>query len=136
MEKYVIDTHALLWHATADTRIGTNAKAIIERCEAGEIQIIVPAIVLIEAVSTIRNPKKGFNNYNPNTLFDWLNNSVQFLISNLDIELAVHFNNNLDDLRTLHDDHDRIIVVTSRIFDNVPIITRAGDIQSIASTIW
>lgn len=135
MDRYVIDTHALLWYATADNRIGNNAKAVIEKCEAGEIQIIVPAIVLIEAISTVRNPRKGFN-YNPETLFNWLSNNPTFLISDLNLELARSYNNDLGNLGTLHDDHDRLIVVTSKIFDNAPILTKATDIQSITSTIW
>lgn len=135
MDRYVIDTHALLWYATADNRIGNNAKAVIERCEAGEIQVIVPAIVLIESISTIRNPRKGFN-YNPNTLLDWISNNSNFLISDLSLDVARSYNNDLDNLRTLHDDHDRLVVLTSRMSDNIPILTRANDIQSVASTIW
>ena len=135
MDPYVIDTHALLWYAAADSRIGSGAKAIIERCEAGEIQIIVPAIVLIEAISTIRNPRKGFN-YNPNTLLDWIGNNPNFLISDLSLDIARLYNNELDNLRSLHDDHDRLVVLTSKMFDNASILTRASDIQSMASVVW
>ena len=135
MERYVIDTHALLWHATADARIGTYAKAIIERCEAGEIQIIVPAIVLIEAISVLRNPRKGFN-YSPDTLFEWITNNPNFLINDLNLDVARSYNNDLESLRALHDDHDRLVVVTSRIFDAAPILTRAEDISGVAQTIW
>lgn len=136
MERYVIDTHALLWYITADKRIGNNAKAIIEQCEAGgEIQIIVPAIVLIEAISTIRNPKKGVK-YNPDTLLDWLSNNPNFLISDLSLNIARSYNNELENLRSLHDDHDRLVVVTSKIFDNIPILTKADDFHSITQAIW
>ncbi len=135
MNRYVIDTHALLWYATGDTRIGKEAKAVIEQCEAGMIEIVVPAIVLIESISTIQNPKKGLS-YDANILLDWLSNHRQFIISNIDLQLARLFNQNIDSLRTLRDDHDRLIVVTSRLFDNAPIITRADDIRAIASTIW
>lgn len=135
MDRYVIDTHALLWYATADNRIGNNAKAVIEKCEAGEVQIIVPAIVLIEAISVLRNPRKEFS-YNPNTLFDWLTTNQNFLISDLSLDVARSYNNDLENLRSLHDDHDRLVVVASRIFNSAPILTRAQDISGVATTIW
>lgn len=135
MGRYVIDTHALLWYITADERIGNAAKAIIEKCEAGENQIIVPAIVLIEAISTLRNPRKGIK-YNPETLLDRLGNNPNFLISDLGLDVARSYNNELEHLRSLHDDHDRLVVVTSKIFDTIPILTRADDIRAITQTVW
>lgn len=135
MERYVADTHALLWHVTADPRIGSQAKAIIDKCEAGETQIIVPAIVLVEAVSALRNPRKGFN-YDAGLFLDLLQNNKNFLIHDLTIETASSFNDQLNDLLSLHDDHDRLVVVTSKIFGNIPIITRAEDIKVIVSTVW
>jgi len=135
MERYVADTHALLWHVTADPRIGTRAKTIIDKCEAGETQIIVPAIVLVEAVSALRNPRKGFD-YDAGFFLNLLQDNKNFLIHNLTIETAISFNDNLDGLLSLHDDHDRLVVITSKIFDDIPIITRAEDIKLIAPTIW
>jgi PIN domain. len=135
MERYVVDTHALLWHITADSRIGAEAKALIDKCEAGEIQIIVPAIVLIEAISALRNPRKNLN-YDAGLFLNLLQNNKNFLIHDLTIETASSFNDHLNGLLSLHDDHDRLVVITSRIFDNIPIITRAEDIKSIAPTVW
>ncbi len=44
--RYVLDTHALLWHLAGDSRLGTNAKRILENPSA---LLIVPVLVLAEA---------------------------------------------------------------------------------------
>lgn len=135
MEQYVIDTHALLWYAAADNRIGSQAKATIERCEAGEIEIIVPAIVLVEAISTLRNPRKKLI-LDPILLLDFIDEHPKFKISVLDMRLARMYNQELEVLQSLHDDHDRLIALTSLLFGNISIITKAVDIGKIFKTTW
>jgi PIN domain nuclease of toxin-antitoxin system len=44
--RYVVDTHALLWHLSGDKRLGLEAKRILEDSNA---LLIVPALVLAEA---------------------------------------------------------------------------------------
>jgi len=84
MEQYVIDTHPLLWYVVDDNRLGTQAEAVIKRAEAGEINIIVPAIVLIEAIDVL-NKRRII--YNPAELLNWLSQNPQFIIKNLDLDI-------------------------------------------------
>ena len=135
MSRYVIDTHALLWYITTDSRIGSRAKGIIEQCENGTADAVIPSIVLIEAIRVLINPRKGIN-YNPADLLDWLDAHAQFSVYPLDINVVRAFNSSTTSLASLHDDHDRIIVVTSVLLGNIPILTRATDIGSVAPTIW
>lgn len=44
--RYVVDTHALVWHMTNDRRLGPQARHILDDDSAG---VIVPSIVLAEA---------------------------------------------------------------------------------------
>lgn len=44
--RYVLDTHALLWHLSNDARLGPNAKRILDDPGA---PLIVPVLVLAEA---------------------------------------------------------------------------------------
>lgn len=44
--RYVLDTHALLWHLSGDERLGPNAKGILDDLNA---LLVVPALVLAEA---------------------------------------------------------------------------------------
>jgi PIN domain nuclease of toxin-antitoxin system len=45
--KYVLDTHALIWFLEGNSRLGTNAKAILS---APDSQLVIPATTLAEAV--------------------------------------------------------------------------------------
>ncbi len=42
------DTHALIYYARGDRRLGKRAAALFEACEAQEAIIYVPAIVMVE----------------------------------------------------------------------------------------
>jgi len=44
--RYVVDTHALVWHMTNDRRLGAQARRILDDDSA---RLIVPSIVLAEA---------------------------------------------------------------------------------------
>ena len=45
---YVIDTHALAWLITKDKRLSLLAKQILNQAEAGEVQALIPTLVLAE----------------------------------------------------------------------------------------
>jgi PIN domain nuclease of toxin-antitoxin system len=132
MEQYVIDTHPLLWHVSADTQIGAQARALIERAEAGEINIIVPAIVLIEAIEIIR---KGKVVYNIDELLQQINQRSNFIVKNLDSDIITAYKNYLPSIKL--DIHDKIIIITAQYFGNTPIITKDEHIrQAYSPTIW
>lgn len=132
MEQYVIDTHPLLWYVSADERIGSEAKRIIGEAEAGEINIIVPAIVLIEAIEVL-NKRRII--YNVDDLLQWLYQTPQFIIKNLDLDIINLFRNYFPPDVKLKS-HDKIIVVTAQFFNNAPIITKDCNIREVHSTIW
>ncbi len=50
MNRYVVDTHALLWYLSRSKRLSRKARSIFLRAHDGHEQVIVPSIVLIEAV--------------------------------------------------------------------------------------
>lgn len=132
MEQYIVDTHPLLWYLAADERIGNDAKEILERAEAGEVNIIVPAIVLIEAIGVI---KKGKVIYNLNEFLPQIYQRTNFIIKNLDWETITLFKDYTPSIPK--DSHDKIIIITAQYFGNIPIITKDEDIQGTYSpTIW
>jgi predicted nucleic acid-binding protein len=137
MEQYVVDTHPLLWYLAADERIGNNAKKILERTEAGEVKVIVPAIVLIEAIEVI-NKKRVI--YNVEELLAQISQRPNFIIKNLDLDIINLFKDyippTIPDIKKKPDSHDKIIIVTSQFFGNIPILTKDEFIQRVATTIW
>jgi predicted nucleic acid-binding protein len=45
---YVVDTHALIWYLTDDTKLGERAAQVFAAAEQGETRLVVPAIVVAE----------------------------------------------------------------------------------------
>jgi PIN domain nuclease of toxin-antitoxin system len=45
---YVVDTHALLWHLTGDSRLSARATEIFDAADRGETQLVISVIVLAE----------------------------------------------------------------------------------------
>lgn len=135
MEQYVIDTHPLLWYVTDDSRLSSQANSVIEKAEAGEINIIVPAIVLIEAIDVL-NKRRII--YDSTELLNWLSQNSQFIIKNLDWEIINLFKDYRSPKPEIKiNNHDQIIIVTAQCFGGIPIITKDSDIQQVyPSTIW
>jgi len=104
----------------------------MERAEAGEVKIIVSAVVLAEAID-ILNKKRVI--YNVNDLLLWIDQLPQCEIKSLDREIINLFKDynppNLTDI------HDKVIIVTAQCFGNIAIVTKDRIIQKIyPSTIW
>ena len=48
MDSYVVDTHALAWFVSEDKRLSPRATQILSQAEAGEVQVLIPTLVLAE----------------------------------------------------------------------------------------
>ncbi|MFQ5604391.1 MAG: PIN domain-containing protein [bacterium] len=57
MQKYVTDTHALLWYLFRSKRLSSKATAIFNAIDAGQGQIHIHAIVLVEIVYLMEKAK-------------------------------------------------------------------------------
>ena len=132
MAQYVVDTHALLWYLTADERIGKESKRILDKAEAGENEIILPAIVLIEAIEVI---KKKRVIYNADELLFQISERSNFKVKSLDWEIITLYKNY--PFAIPKDAHDRIIIITAQYFGNLPIVTKDKEIKEVYSpTVW
>jgi len=50
LKRYVSDTQCLLWYMTQDRRLPKMARMAFQQAKEGATQILVPSIVLVEAV--------------------------------------------------------------------------------------
>ncbi|WP_211167897.1 PIN domain-containing protein [Pseudanabaena yagii] len=48
MDTYLVDTHALAWFIAADKRLSPLAEQILNQAQEGEVQILIPTLVLAE----------------------------------------------------------------------------------------
>jgi PIN domain nuclease of toxin-antitoxin system len=57
VKRYVTDTHAVLWYLSGDKRLSRRARTAFLRAKDGYGQIIVPSIVLVEAVFILQRQR-------------------------------------------------------------------------------
>jgi PIN domain nuclease of toxin-antitoxin system len=50
MNRYVTDTHALIWYLVGSSRLSHRARAVFDEAVAGNAQVVIPAIVIAEMI--------------------------------------------------------------------------------------
>lgn len=66
MNPHVTDTHSIIWHLTRSRKLSRRAKQIFRSADEGHTQILVPTIVLVEAVFVAQH--QGLSD----DIVDWL----------------------------------------------------------------
>lgn len=126
---YVTDTHSFLWYLADSPRLSQKARAVFDAADAGRVAIIIPAIVLLEAIDILDKKKVALDF---NDLVIKISQSQNFIFSEIDWSLILKVNQ----VKGLKDLHDRIIVATGQIFD-AGIISKDEIIQDFyGKTVW
>ncbi len=129
MEKYVTDTHALLWYLVGSPRLGKRARAAFDAAVAGDAEIIIPAIVVAELVMFAEK----YRTIRPDMIFSKLQTESGFQIVPLMPETAAK----IHDLIALPDIHDRLIAAEA-LYQKCALITfdqRITD-SSLVEVVW
>ena len=128
--RYVLDTHALLWHLSNDVRLGANAKRILDDPNA---PLIVPVLVLAEA-------KHAADRKRTPTAFEHVLQAVlgspRITVFPMDLYTVHYLSSQLD----IHDS----LIVASALFckeffrDEIAILTndRAITASGLVATLW
>lgn len=126
----VADTHALLWWFTNDTKLGSKAISVFQKCEKGDSVFFIPSIIIAEALSIFDKKRVIFSFTG---LFRKITRSENYIIIPLDVPIL----QKMIGLKEVPELHDKIIVSTAKYL-NVPLITKDEFIQNISSvkTIW
>ncbi len=119
---YVTDTHSILWFFTDDSKLGRNSKDLFEKAEIGQIKIIIPSIVLTELMYLLedKNSKSKFKD-----LLEKIKVASNYEIYPLDLDIVEEVYN----ITTIREIHDRIIVATAKILD-CSLITKDEKIKN------
>lgn len=123
--KAVLDTHALFWYLTSDSKLSFKAKSAIESFE----QIIIPTIVLLEAfeICFAKNKMDLFNKL--------LNLLPTATLTVYPLDLGIVRQYALIPTSKF-DMHDRVILATALSFD-WPIITKDEELtKTYNKIIW
>ncbi len=130
MDTYVVDTHALAWFVSEDKRLSPRAAQILSQAEAGEVQVLIPTLVLAELTHiaqkkrvtvTIEELLEKINQGDGFTIV-----SFDFLIFQVMLQLPENW-----------DIHDRIIAATASYYQAI-LITRDQMLRdsSELKTVW
>jgi PIN domain nuclease of toxin-antitoxin system len=130
---YVVDTHALIWYITGNSRLGVNAKRVLDDLTN---VLILPAIAFAEACWIVERGKTPIR-------------SVSALVAAIDAETrltVVPLDRSILDrsleLTSILEMHDRQIVATTLRFNNLGdiahLLTRDENIAAsgLVSVIW
>lgn len=128
--KYIIDTHALIWHLEDDKKLGKHAGKILLDPKS---KIICPSIVLAEILYLL---KKGRISGNFDEIMETMAADLRFRIYPLDEDVVRNIPTKLEM-------HDGIIVATSIVYekvanDDMAILTKDEAISKLGGikTIW
>jgi predicted nucleic acid-binding protein len=119
----VCDTHALVYYALGGHRLGKQAAALFDACDARDATIYVPAVVVLEfgfVIGGRRSPSAT----SLRDFFEGLFTNPAYQPFDLTPEQVFL----ADEARPNNDPFDRLICAAARRLD-LPLITRDADIE-------
>ncbi len=133
-DRYVIDTHILIWYVDADRRLSRNAKGILDHPDN---RFLLPAIALAEALFILER-KPEFYSLTEESLLRHVRADERIAIVALD-EIVVA---KTLDCTAIPEMHDRQIVATALLAEEagfaVAILTRDTNIteSGLVPCVW
>jgi len=113
---YVVDTHILIWYFTGSKRLQKKVKEKIDAVRNLGGRLLVPTIVLAEALDIA---EKGRVNFDFDAMYTLIGEEPEFEIVGFGPEI---FEETLR-LKNVREIHDRIITATAKFY-RVGILTR------------
>lgn len=125
--RYILDTHALIWHLEGNSLLGSSAKRVIGDTSS---HLILPVIALAEALFIVEKRRSAIPNVS-DLLSDVANdNRIEIY------PLTVGILEESISLTTVPEIHDRLIVATGvylqKLDETVEIVTKDSEILSSA----
>ncbi len=134
MSAYVTDTHAILWHLSQDPALSSKAAQLFAEADAGQTEIFVPSIALVEIVYLCERQRVPADRIQ--TVLDLMQSSnSRYRIAALDLHVIHALWRMGRDW--VPDMPDRIIAATA-LYLGLPLITRDSKLQACAviTCIW
>jgi PIN domain nuclease of toxin-antitoxin system len=128
----ITDTHALVFHAAANGRLGPKAAAFFDRCERREAIVYVPTVVMWECGVLARVARINLRRTVREFFADLFSNPAYQPIDITPDDVFV-----ADELRFTRDPFDALICAAARNAD-LPLITRDAAIRASGAVpvIW
>lgn len=127
-EAFVIDTHALLWFFTADARLPSQVRDLLLVAEKGEFEIVIPMIVMAEALAVI---ERGRSPLAIDNLLARVQGLPTFNVAAFDMDAFREMLNLPKELEL----HDRAIAATARLY-GARLLSRDQALSSVVEVLW
>ncbi len=134
MNRYVTDTHALIWHLQNSPNLSSKVRQIFSQTDEGAATAVIPAIVVVEMIYLAEKRRIPGNLLNA-ALNLMGTDSVNYLLAPLDFSVV-------SSLRQIPrsavpDMPDRIIAATALAL-NLPLLSRDSVISNLSeiNVIW
>ncbi|MBX7236513.1 MAG: PIN domain-containing protein [Caldilineales bacterium] len=134
MRSFVVDTHPLVWHLTADTRLGPQGSDLFQATDRGDVRLIVPGIVLIEIIYLAEKRRLPANLVSQVTAL-LEPPTINYQLAPLDLPVIKRLET--VDRSFVPDLPDRIVVATALRWD-LPLISRDAAFSRVAelNLVW
>lgn len=131
-EAAVTDTHALIFHAVGNGRLGLRAAAFFDRCERREAILYVPAVVIWECSLLARVARINLRRTVRAFFDDLFSNPAYHPLETTPEQVFL-----ADELRFNRDPFDALICAAARAVE-LPLITRDVEIRGSGAVkiIW
>ena len=116
IKNYVLDTHILVWYFTGSPRLKNGIKDQIDKIRLRGGNILVPTIVLSEALDIA---EKGRVHFDFKKMYTLIQEEPEFEIVGFGVEIFAETMRLIE----IQEIHDRIIVATARFY-NAGIFTK------------
>jgi len=125
---YVLDTHVLIWYFIGSTRLKRAVKEKIEEIRNAGGRLLVPTIVLAEALTIAERKKVAFDFP---AMYDRIKTEPEFEIISFTPEILEEVT-----VLAIPEIHDRIIVATAKfyragILTKDKIIRGTGEVETV-----
>ncbi|MFN9866343.1 MAG: type II toxin-antitoxin system VapC family toxin [Pseudanabaena sp.] len=130
MDTYLVDTHALAWFIAEDKRLSSLVENLLNQAQEGEIQILIPTLVLAELMHIA---EKGKVKVTVEEILKQINQGDGFTVVAFDFPI-------FQVMLTLPkewDIHDRVIAATASYYQTT-LITRDEMLRTSSKikTLW
>ena len=127
---YVTDTNAFVWFLTNDSRLGEEAKRVFLKADKGETRVVVPSIVLLEALHICEKHRAELKF---TKVLEKVREAANYQIYPVDfmvVEECCKLGRGLGL-------HDRVIVAIARLL-NAKVLTKDKDIENsgLVEIVW
>jgi predicted nucleic acid-binding protein len=124
---FVVDTHALIWHLTGDNQLGDTARQILGQADNGDVNVVIPTIVLAEAIFISENTGASFHD-----LLEKVESGSNYEAYPLNMKVIKQ----MGDLEKDYSIHDKAIVATAEVLEATTITNDKEIRRGDSETVW